>query len=398
MTKQVTSWFIDQLFDQATEPKRVFTIAGSDYSKYVLAWPRVKNKWDQIQPVQLNMRLANEDRAFNFFITDKSTLVNSVELKFGFTHPTSGDELITEFAGNIEKIRFRDTTISLSVRDKLKAFTNVQIGTPDTPVSYTTTDRWPQDIMWDLITSYGGLDSTQDSSNPDIDWTSFQAWGNVFSTDQIFVRAHFEDKKLGEVMTKISRMTHTGIFIEDNKLFFTRFTLASSDNLVLEDANVKSIDVSLRDDDLVNWQWVYGAFDTTSGLWGIHLFDQSSTSGLSFGRREGIIKDENIWYVDSVGCNNLAERLISTVKEPVERYEIRTTLKPFAMQIGDTIKLSNSYYGISCTDHYRLMAYEVDLNDGSMVVTIDKSQIGNAFVLDDSYWGLLDLADRGTLL
>lgn len=398
MTRAVTSWFLNQLKQQAVVPKRTFTISGSDYSNYVKTWPKVRAKWDQIQPSQLKMKLANGDQTFNLFITDKSALTNSCEVKFGFTHPTSGDEMMTVFAGAIENVRYRGTNVSLSIRDKIKAFTSAQVGNQETPVSFTNTDYWPQDIIWPIITSYGGLSNIQSTSNPDIDYQSWLDWGSVFSADNIYIQAEFFDKKVGEVITKMARMLHTGVFIEDNKLYFTRFTQASSDNIIISEDIITGLSVRLDDKDLVNRQFVYVGYDSSSKSWGAHPFTQSTVSQQTFGNRENVIKDENVWYVDSVGGSNLADRMIRTAKEPVERYEIKTTLEPFAQQIGDTIKLSNSFYGISCVDHYRLMSYELDLNDFIMNITIDKSQIGDSFVLDDAYWGVLDTTGRGTLL
>ena len=106
MPFDTTSWFIEQTLLKSSEPVRKFTIGGSDYSDYVLKWPKFKKKWNDIRPLNFTINLSNDDQLFNFFIDDKTKLKQPVSLQMGYTHPTSGDELITLFAGVSDYVKY----------------------------------------------------------------------------------------------------------------------------------------------------------------------------------------------------------------------------------------------------------------------------------------------------
>lgn len=366
------------------------TEVSSDYSDRVNTWPRINRQWDKINPVRMNIVFANEDKSFNFMRDDKSTLTSTVVAQFGFTHPTSGDELVNIFVGQVQEAKYKDATVSLAVRDKMKPFLETQLGTDENPVSFSNTEYLPSDVAWTLVTCYGGYSTIQDSSNPDIDFQSFEDWASIFSSDNLWVRADYRGKKLGQAISAISRYTHSGIFVENNKMVFKRFTDASSHEVNIDHDTVRGIKLELSDATIINKQWVYADYNVTSKSWGIQVFDSNTPSVETFGAREQIIKEDSIWYVSSAAAKNLAERMIGARPEPSEEFVVSTTLKSFPMQIGDTVTLTDSFFGIDSSQKWRIMDYGFNMNDGGMELVLDRSQIGVAFILDDAIYGVLD--------
>ena len=120
MSYSVTSWFVEQAALENPPVKRTFTIAGSDYSDWVLSWPTINTRWDELRPNNVTIQLANEDQTFNFFKTAKTNVQAACVVKLGFTHPTSGDELLTMFNGTVAEVSFKDASVSLRLNDKVQ--------------------------------------------------------------------------------------------------------------------------------------------------------------------------------------------------------------------------------------------------------------------------------------
>ena len=117
---EVTSWFVDQTKLPASEPKRVFTIGTSDYSIRVKKWPKVKRTINKIEARTLTVNVINTDGELNNFFENTYTLPNCCQLKMGFTHPDSGDELISLFTGHLDEVKYKaNKTIDFKIKDRL---------------------------------------------------------------------------------------------------------------------------------------------------------------------------------------------------------------------------------------------------------------------------------------
>src|SRR3990167_5515754 len=135
MAYSVTSWFIDQTQLKTAAPMRKFTIGGSDYSSRVTRWPSIRRAYSDIRPVNISVDLANEDQALNFFRSEPTTLLTTCELHMGYTHATSGDELITLYSGDIDRVLYKKGSVTIQTLDKFKQFTERVIGSSNSPVS-----------------------------------------------------------------------------------------------------------------------------------------------------------------------------------------------------------------------------------------------------------------------
>lgn len=378
----VTSWFIDQAHTENPPVKRTFTIAGSDYSGYVQKWPSISRNWDDLKPVSVTIELANEAQTFNFLKTDKTTLRSTCEIKMGFTHPTSGDELISVFRGTSEKVVLGNGKVNLSISDKLKPFSERIVGTSTTPVIFSSSILLASDIFWTLCTCYGGLSSVTSTSNPDINYTAFQAWAAVFSADTVLMRARFDGQKVIEALRKIADMTQSTIILSEDKIFTSRFTTVNTNISSLDDRHILKLSVSIDDSDMVNKQWVYADYRPESSYWSISVFDVRTASVNSFGLRERIAQDESLWYVNSANAINFAQRIMSTAGLPYDRVEVETPLVPLHHLIGETVVMVDAQVGV--TEGWRIMGYRLDTESGKITLNVDGSQVNTPFILDVS--------------
>jgi len=386
----VTSWFQEQTELNFSAPVRKLTIGNSDYSSHVLKWPVIRKSWNDIRPTNLTLDLANEDREFTFIQTDFTKLRSVVKIEFGYTHPSSGSELITLFEGTIEKVRYTRGKVNLTSIDKFSQLSDRVLGSSDEPLEFVNSNYLPSDIVWYAVTSYGGYSNITSTSNPDIDYEKWLEWSSIFSASTVFTNARFEGEKVTEVLRKIGRMTSSAIFIDNNRITFYRFSLVNSLGITLGINNTTDkFDVELDDRTIINKQLVFADYDVTSNYFKITVNDEDNSSVNSFGLRERIEKDEVIWYVNSVSAVNYAQRIVTHNKLPYENISLETSLVGLTRFLGENVTMVNSFFNINGT--YRIMDYGFNTDTGLLNFKIDKSQFSNPFILNTSSLGGVDV-------
>lgn len=382
MTFDVTSWFISQC-EYSPPVVRKFWVGSTDYSEYVTRWPSIKRTWNDVRPVSASISLDNTGKTFNFFHSDPSNLMGSAALQMGLTHPSSGDELITLLTGKIERVRLSGKKANITITDKTKPFSELQLGNNETPLDYTGSSYLPSDLVWYWITSYGGFDTTPNGSNVDIDYTAFSTWAGVFSGDNVRMKAYLSGMKITEALRKVARITRSAIFIKDNKLSFHRFSLADSHQTDFDYTNLIETDVTLDDKTVTNRQFVLADYSITSKSHNITCVSTDGPSVNSYGIREETEEDSDIWYVDSISALNLAQRVIFTEKYPYSDFTATCTMGGIVRQIGETMILTDEFFGESA-EAYRILSNEINIHTGQVKIGCNATQILSSFRLDYS--------------
>ena len=550
MPYEVSSWFDNEGYKQTLEPLRRFTIGDSDYSDYVLRWPRFRNSWNAMRPNNITINLSNEDQVFNFFNDDKLNLVKTSKVELGLrtdnvavtsmgdwdnissiywtnsytladsntggmcaktdnfdahpyqehtrvrwimlkdttatshyprvlvqrvtsnnsisyarmytridvnTHkvetqfraevdtantwmreftengssfyeaqmsvvwswdttfnnsvqvsvtPAAGyasgltphalavgetsfygffvdhDEWITLHEGKTDYVRFRDTSVSVAITDKFKQLSERVIGTNDAPVDFTTSDYLPGDLAWWIITSYGGYDTTASSLNTDINYAAWEEWAAIYSDSGVFMQAKFDGQKVTEALRKIGRMTRSAIHIAENKIDFHRFSLVDTHACEVGPDCMTKFEMKIDDADMFNRQYVNADYFANSDSFAITVIAAETPSVNSFGLKEDVQEDKNVWYTDSVGALDLAQRLLLTSGEPYEKPVIETGAKGMFRQVGETVSINWPHAGLAAG--YRIMEQELDVERMQAKLTTDRSQLLAGFILDTS--------------
>ncbi len=390
MTYSVTSWFIDQTQLKTASPVRKLTIAGSDYSSRVVKWPSIRRAYSDIRPANIAVDLANEDQALNFFRSEPPKLLAECQLKMGYTHPTSGDELITLYSGDVDRVLYQKGALKIEMLDKFKQLTERVVGSSNSPTLYTGSNYLPSDLAWWLCTSHGGLSTITSTSNPDIDYASFTEWAAVFSGDSIYVQSRFEGPKVTEALRKVARYTDSGIWVEGDKVTFARFAEAGSVETVVTGGSIIDLSLSIDDSTVVNKQHVYADYDSTSRYWKLDIIDVDSTSVNSYGLHEEIEKDASIWYVSSATALNMAQRRVLFGGSPYQEYNLMLPLVTLPRQIGEMLRIDDDFLSVTSGEAWRIMEYSLDMDRGRMDVKADSSRIAQPFILDHDVYGLLD--------
>ena len=384
MPHDVTSWFINEASKKTHNAiVRKFLIGTSDYSSYVTRWPKWSYRHDEVKPTVVSVTLANEEQQLNFIRETPTYLNTTCNFQLGFTHPTSGDELITLHEGKMASVAYGKGTCTVKVVDRFKQLAERIVGDRENPVDFTGSDYLLSDLAWWLCTSYGGLSAIESTSNPDIEYEAFTDWADqISSTDNVLAQAYFEGDKVTQALRRIARISDSAIYLRDNKIAFSRFTIVSSYISSLDNSNVVDLRTDINDSDIVNKMFVSGRYDVNSDTFAMTVSDVVSSSVNSYGPRERLEEDKSVWYVNSVSAINFAERVNTVRADPFDRLRVKTPLVGMLRQIGETATVTDSWTGID--DTFRVMGIGIDMDTGGAELSLDKSQLFDAFTLDVS--------------
>jgi len=294
---------------------------------------------------------------------------------------TGTPEYISLFVGDVTRVEYNKAKIGITMADKLTNLAERIVGTnADSPAIMGPII--PSDIAWTLCTCYGALDSTANSSNPDIDWASFQAWAAVFSADSVTMQMRVQGKKVLEAMRDLTNLTQSACYMASNKLHFARFTNINTNITSLGIDDFTDVRASIEEADIINKFWSYGNYDPTSKNWNLGVFEVKTASINSYGLHEGYLRSENFWYVTSLDAATIAQRVMFTSGEPYERVEVSALLQPMLLYIGETLIVAEPHIGVS--NGWRVMQRSINMDNGTMKLSTDGSQIVTPFLLDIS--------------
>jgi hypothetical protein len=373
----VSSSFVYLAAQKNATWQRLLTIGGSDYSDKVLAWPVIERAWDDCSPGSVTIDLSNADRTFNFFLTAGEKLHSAVLIKLGLN-----GEYITVMGGTTDALQFHDEICTATIIDKFKKLADRIVGSTTVPVAYISSSYLVNDLAWYLCTSHGGLSAIASTSNPDIDYASFQAWTAVFSYDNVRIRGNFTGQSAAELLKKIATITQSAVHIENDKIKFGRFSLVGSSAISITDDNTIAGTQTMDERDLINKFYVGADYDVSSKFYRVTVNDMSSASIVIYGLKEDTLNEECVWYVDSASALNFAQRMVETCKIIQPKMRADMPLMATHITIGDTIYMSDSHLQIA--DTYRVMAETLDMDRGSRSLLFDQTQYQSAFRLDFS--------------
>lgn len=391
----VSSAYLSVIEAQQAKLHRKFTIGTSDYSASVVKWPKFSRSWNDVKFSAAEVSLSNHGGEMDFLLTSPVEMTKECSVELGATYTTGSGTQVTEyqpiFKGSTGRASFgsNGTIVGLRLINKFKTFGERIIGDRENPVDLTTSNYLPSDIAWTIVTCYGGLSSVKSSSNPDIHYESFQDWSEVFSSDSVFMHAHFDGQKVQQALRKLGRMTDSSIVDEAGLIVFGRLDTSSTEAYEIAREATLSGTAVIDDTNIVNKQFVNAGYDVDSSEYTITVYDQDTTSTNSYGLREQVEEDKNIWYVNSVSALNLAQRITDVNANPSITYKLKFGVQPAAREVGETIKASHPKLGLS-GDVFRIMGYDVDLEKGEYQLSLNDTQLSTFFTLDHSSLGLLD--------
>jgi hypothetical protein len=392
MSFVVTSWFIDQTSMAASTVTRKFTLAGSDYTDRVRKWPVIKYDIENIKSITPAIQLDNTDGEFNSWVSNPTLLPDSSTntsrvgiLSVGFSHPTSGDELIAVYNGNLKTTRFNKDVLTLAFKDKLFNLSEFVVGDDDNPVTNSGAATDVQSVMWFLLTTYGRYDTTSGTSNSDIDWATWSTWQAGLNDDNVQIEYNWTGEKVFDAVKTVLEWTDSYVYVDGaGKVRISRIDEASANDKLLDNDQFEDIFIELDEKRLVNRQGVFGLFNADSDSWGINFFGVDSDSQTTYGLRENIIKDETVWFATSADASVLSNRRLASLSDVPRIFTVKTPLIGLEQEVGDTLRLTEttSFYGVTSADAWRITRYNLDMDKNTTEFELNTAWAFEGFYLD----------------
>ena len=291
------------------------------------------------------------------------------------------DEYIPVFKGYLKQITFNKEKAKFKFKDKMWELGERKIGDSENPVTFTSVI--PSDIAWALVTCYAPYNGSKDNNNPDINFVKFEEWSSVFSADSVLMSARYEGMKVNQALANLARMTESAIWVEgDGKLNFQRFSTASSLDITFTADDLKELSIDLNDTKLINKQFIAANYSVNSDYFLINVYDESSTSVNSFGLREDYMEDSSIWFVNSASALTIAQRRTIVYGAPPRKFDLSTMLGGVYRQIAETIRIDDTFFGITSEESWRIMGYNFNVDKGEVNYNLDGATVLQGFYLD----------------
>lgn len=222
-------------------PERVFNYKGSDKTSYVDTFGAISRNAESITAGNTTLQIVNTDQTWNDILANPQNHIGvgltDSTIQIGYT----AIGFMTLFTGKLDDSDFSDIDgVGLTFRDTISDFTKKQVGSSQVPadyyssVSYTvfTNSDWssgrnPADIIWHLLTYWGGLDFTESTANIDIDWTTFSEFKNILSSIGYLVQAKFQGQTVTNALKEICNITNSTVFSEMDNKIYCRYWLGS---------------------------------------------------------------------------------------------------------------------------------------------------------------------------
>lgn len=388
MSNNLSNWFLAQRKQQILRPLRRFMVGSMDLSHMVTSWPAIEHVGSELRSVKASVTLANNGGALNNFLYQTWMFPRMATLETGFENPQNGPEMHRVFAGSLREVQFTKESARFYLRDKLWEFTERKIGDYDNPVHFN--NMYPSEIVWKLCTDYGGFSKIAGSANPDIDYETFKTWDNLFRRDNVKISCYFEGIKLAETLNKICVAADSALWLEasygaNGGLMFRRHSIPKKlDNLFDEDV-CYSMEVQVDTMKMSNRFYTYGDFSITEDEHKIMVQASDLTYINTFGLKEQSFKDSNVWHVGSLSALNYAEQQVIRFGAPCKVFKVKTGLAALGHTIGDTVRLTNSFWEIDSGTGWIINRYKLDLQQANCEFWAEETFISQGFMLDQSY-------------
>ena len=370
-----------------------FEHKGVDYSEYLNDVSTITRSADLTSGWGTAI-LSNVDQTWNLFLADRTEIGSAGILglkpidSLGFTNRTK------LFTGKIDDVSYTGVEAVLKVRDSLVSTLEKRLGNGENPVEYLTPQN-PADLVWELLVTEGGLDSTASTENTDIDYTSWSDWDTDCDTLKYSLQAKFTGHYITTALLMIAELTSSYIWVAgDGKFNFKRpippFTPSALPRY--DRSNCLQIDVAVTKENLTNYFRCRYGWDEDVNEWTGSVLEEDATSQTDYGIYTGVEEGKVVWHADEDSAGEMAERVVDKNKTPLAQLTITSTLRGVLLGLGDTILITELLKNLNPIYVRVEEMHNIDVTQGLVHFIcrdISDEQIA-AFLLDDAYWGLLD--------
>lgn len=365
----VTGGYKTKLESQANLPRIRFVFDGSNYDSYVESVSSLRRDARLTSGTAI-VQVANTDQTWNIFESTLTNFGKTAELRLYF----SGDsEYIAYFTGTVEKVRYEDASAYLYIRDKTAEMLEIPLGSGLSPVVAMYDPLGPEvcynpaDMVWDLLTVYGGLDATASSANVDIDYDAWSDWYDDCDTKNYCLRARFTGHSIRSALLAIAHRSNSYIWVNHAGKFDFAPPYSSAGQTFGTGDSTK-VDLEISKEDILNDLIVYYGYQPAHATWTGTQTDDDAASKAAYGDKGYTEESRIIWHHNVGSALSDAVYKVIGYKWPIKHILLETTMKGFVTEIGDIITVTESLKGLSNESVRIIEITSLNLTDGTTLL------------------------------
>ena len=323
------------------------------------------------------VRLRNNTGYWDDFYDDHTALYKSAIVGLEFAGLA---ENVNLFKGYVESARLiGDHTCILTIRDRISRCLEKEIGGGETDVYYNlyVEDEYTvSEIVWDILTTYAGLDDTESSGNNDINYTHYENWATIVDADYE-LGCRFIGHTVRHALDRIMNMTNSIFWVNANgKIDFVNHrSYLTAPGPAIEEYTKAMIFNDTREYNVT----LEGRINTITCKYDMQgrqarshfreLVGETSDQiiyGPSDYDEELIEEDNTVWHETESSADNwmdAATGLLSRVGPPIRTFTFQTGLSGFIQDIGN---------GIILRDHFADPLDEIELAIINLILDPDR--------------------------
>lgn len=364
----LSAGFITKLQSKFPDILYRFRFDGSGYDTYVDSMSNYSRSGG-LDVGEMMITLLNTDLQWNNFVTTEGELTKAASLDLYF----QGDsEYMPIFTGEVIRASHmdRDMKVSLHIRDPVSITLNGPLGDAQDPVDYTDVGRNPADMVWDILITHAGLDSTESQSNTDIDYDLWNFWKAYMNTQNQQYKAYFFGNSYRSAIREILRLAQSLAWItNEGKIGFVGICAGSVADDTWTREHIIEINPEADVDNIINDQTTRFGWDLFSGSWEGYVSGVDSGSQSDYGEHPIVEESVIVWHDTSASATG-GQVLVDNIYDG--KYVTASIAVPwfgFRAQPGDLIGITDSDYGFSA-DLFKVLAID-DLNMDDLSITVN---------------------------
>lgn len=364
----LSAGFITKLQSKDPDVRYRFRFNSVAYNSYVDSMSNYSRS-GHLDTGEMIITLMNTAGQWNNFIATEGELTKAGVLDLYFQGDT---EYMPIFTGDVVRASHIDSEmkVSLHVRDPISITLDGPLGDAQAPVDYTAVGRNPADLVWDILITHAGLDSTTSQANPDIDYDLWNFWKAYMATQDQQYKAYFFGNSYRSAIREILRLGQSLSWItNEGKIGFVGICAGSVADDTWTREHIIEINPAADVDNIINDQTTRFGWDLFSGTWEGYVSGVDAGSQSDYGEHPITEESAIVWHDTSASATG-GQVLVDNIYDG--KYVSASIIVPwygFRTQPGDLIAITDSDYGFS-TDLFKVLAIE-DLNMDNLTITID---------------------------
>lgn len=313
-----------------------------NYDDYVMKVSQIKrdaNLTVGVATVTLNNALGT----FNFLHQTNTAMGISASIQVYVSGAAA--DLHPVFAGKVENVRYVGSRAIVRIKDHIADLIVKRIASGRE--YFAMSNRTADNMVYNILVSFGAIDSTQGSGNTDIDWTSFTNWrDNYLSGKNYKLSCKFTSQDIRWGLLKIAQLTHSYVYINGSGKI--AFAPPYTTGFAYDETNSKPRNLEVDMSDMINKILIRSGYVWSDDFWNEdtgYVWTQASIN--QYGEYTYDEESRVVWHHGPTSAGDDVTQSLTDFAYPIRTFDITTHIGGMTEEIANQITVSDTVKSIS---------------------------------------------------